>query len=78
MPYNYCNKRYFKKIKFIADISDSIQSDCKNTKRISYNYKIQNGISKQFIALDILKSKFLDDLDIIEKAMSIKNKLLLV
>lgn len=68
----------FKKIKFIADISDSIQSDCNNTKRISYNYKIQNGISKQFIALDILKSKFLDDLDIIEKAMSIKNKLLLV
>lgn len=61
----------FKKIKFIANIINS-----QKNKSITYNYKIQSGISKQFIALDILKSKFLDDLDIIEKAMSIKNKLL--
>ena len=61
----------FKKLNFIADVKDS-QGD----KTISYNYKIQNGISKQFIALDILKSKFDDDLDIIEKALFIKNKLL--
>lgn len=64
----------FKKIKFIADVKDS-QSDVKD-KTISYNYKLQNGISKQFIALDILKSKFTDDLDIIEKAMSVKKRLL--
>jgi DNA mismatch repair ATPase MutS len=62
-----------------SDIIDSQQSDIIDSQQnniITYNYKIQNGISKQFIALDILKSKFLDDLDIIEKAMSIKNKLL--
>ena len=58
----------------IADVKDS-QSDLKD-KTISYNYKLQNGISKQFIALDILKSKFTDDLDIIEKAMSVKKRLL--
>jgi DNA mismatch repair ATPase MutS len=41
---------------------------------ISYPYKLSKGVSKQYIALELLKSKF--DEDIINKAIEIKSKLI--
>jgi DNA mismatch repair ATPase MutS len=44
-------------------------------KGISYNYKLSKGLSKQYVALDILKAHGFDE-SIIAEANVIKNKLL--
>jgi hypothetical protein len=50
--------------------------DCNQTNQeISYAYKITKGLSKQYIALDILKANNFDD-EIIVEANLIKNKIL--
>ena len=42
---------------------------------IKYSYKITSGVSKQYIALDILKDNGFDN-DIIEEAIKIKTHIL--
>ena len=65
----------FSRFKFDATILREKNTNGDNdVKDIHYNYKIQPGVSKQYIALDILKNKF--DTDIIEIAQQIKKKLL--
>jgi DNA mismatch repair protein MutS len=64
----------FSRFKFDATILTEKNKSDEAVKKIYYNYKIQPGVSKQYIALDILKNKF--DPDIIEIAQRIKEKLL--
>lgn len=56
----------FKKIKMISEESTD--------GKILFPFKLKSGISKQYIALELLKDSF--DEDIIETALDIKNKLL--
>jgi hypothetical protein len=56
----------FKKIKMISEESKE--------GKIVFPFKLQYGISKQYIALELLKDSF--DEDIIKTALDIKNKLL--
>ena len=39
-----------------------------------FNYKIVKGVSKQFLAIEMLKKNF--DKDVVSEALKIKNKLL--
>jgi DNA mismatch repair ATPase MutS len=45
-----------------------------NETRITYPYKLQEGISNQYIALDLLRLKGFD-LDIVNKAKAVCNKI---
>jgi hypothetical protein len=65
----------YSRFKFDAIVThEDNNTDEDDVQKIHYPYKIKPGVSKQYIALDILKNSF--DTDIIDIAKNVKKKLL--
>ncbi len=65
---------YLTKLAKLYNFTNFKMNIIRNKNNIYYPYKITKGISKQYIALELLKLNNFDD-DIIEEALFIKNKL---
>ena len=65
--YKLKNTGKFKNYKMNANV---------NKDNITFSYKIDKGVSKQYIALELLKNNLTDNKDILEEAIKFKEKLI--
>jgi len=65
---------YLTKLKHTNRFTNYRMNVIKDDVSITYPYQLEKGISKQYIALDLLRKNGFDD-DIIEEAVSLRNKL---